>query len=260
MLNGTSLHKDLARRLIKLFPNLVNDIYLSDEYYGEAALHMAIVNEDPCMVKYLLLHGADVHQRCCGKFFYPDDQKNGLQDVLTQEYPVTPLRTNYAGYSYFGEYPLSFAAIMDQEDCVRLLIAKKADPNKQDSNGNTVLHMLVIHDKLSMFCLMLEFGARLDIKNRLGYTPLSLAAKLARKELFFCILKRIRNVYWVYTDISCAAYPLANIDTIREDGTFDSDSVLYSIVNGDNDDHLELLDGVLLDLLQKKWKTFLQKK
>ena len=34
LLVGSTLHKDLAKRLIKLFPELVNDIYLSDEYYG----------------------------------------------------------------------------------------------------------------------------------------------------------------------------------------------------------------------------------
>lgn len=34
-----------------------------------------------------------------------------------------------------------------------------------------------------MFELMLEFNARLDIKNRQGLTPLTLAAKLARKEV-----------------------------------------------------------------------------
>ena len=34
LLVGSTLHKELAKRLIKLFPALVNDIYLSDEYYG----------------------------------------------------------------------------------------------------------------------------------------------------------------------------------------------------------------------------------
>lgn len=48
---------------------------------------------------------------------------------------------------YFGEYPLSFAACLGQEECVRLLVAKGANPNYQDSNGNTVMHMLVIHDR-----------------------------------------------------------------------------------------------------------------
>ena len=31
---GSFYHRELAKRLIKLFPELVNDIYLSDEYYG----------------------------------------------------------------------------------------------------------------------------------------------------------------------------------------------------------------------------------
>jgi len=48
---------------------------------------------------------------------------------------------------YLGEYPLSFAACLGQEECARLLVAKGSNPNLQDSNGNTVMHMLVIHDK-----------------------------------------------------------------------------------------------------------------
>lgn len=48
---------------------------------------------------------------------------------------------------YFGEYPLSFAVCINQVDCYRLLISKKADPNAKDTNGNTVLHLAVIHEK-----------------------------------------------------------------------------------------------------------------
>ena len=55
---------------------------------------------------------------------------------------------NWFSYVYLGEYPLSFSACLCQEECYRLIMAKGADPNLQDSNGNTVLHMLVIHDKM----------------------------------------------------------------------------------------------------------------
>ncbi len=34
-LNSTSLHADLAKRLLKYYPKLMNDIYISDEYFGE---------------------------------------------------------------------------------------------------------------------------------------------------------------------------------------------------------------------------------
>lgn len=53
----------------------------------------------------------------------------------------------FFSYVYWGEYPLAFAACLGQEECYRLVLAKGADPNGQDTNGNTVLHMLVIYDK-----------------------------------------------------------------------------------------------------------------
>ena len=98
------------------------------------------------MVKFLLVNGANVHQRCCGSFFCPDDQKNQKSDNFLYEHFSLPIETNYLGLYYYGEYPLSFAALLNQTDIVRLLIAKGADINKQDLNGNTVCHMLVIHD------------------------------------------------------------------------------------------------------------------
>lgn len=34
LLNATSVHADIAKRLLKFYPKLINDIYISDEYYG----------------------------------------------------------------------------------------------------------------------------------------------------------------------------------------------------------------------------------
>lgn len=54
-------------------------------------------------------------------------------------------------YVYWGEYPLTFAACLGQEECYRLMLSRGADPDAQDTNGNTVLHLLVIHKKLVLF-------------------------------------------------------------------------------------------------------------
>ncbi len=149
--NGSSkVHMELAKRLIAAFPVMINDIYITEDYYGQSCLHMAVVNEDPYMVRYLLQHGANVHQRCVGKFFLPDDQKKML-DSSKAEFPSVSKRTNYKGLCYFGEYPLTFAALLSQQECVRLLLAFGADINKQDSNANTVMHMLVINDNFVRF-------------------------------------------------------------------------------------------------------------
>jgi len=69
-------------------------------------------------------------------------------DNVNSECPEVSVATNYEGYCYFGEYPLSFAAVLQQEESVRLLVAKGANTNCQDSNGNTALHMCVIYNRL----------------------------------------------------------------------------------------------------------------
>ena len=40
---------------------------------------------------------------------------------------------------------------------MRYLLARGACPNKQDTNGNTVLHIMVIHDKLVRFKLLVWY-------------------------------------------------------------------------------------------------------
>lgn len=94
-------------------------------------MHIAIVNEDPAMVKYLLDAGANVKERCCGTFMSPEDQKASRSDSVDHEWvDVNPI-TNYDGYVYWGEYPLSFAACLGQEECYRLVLARGADPDAQ---------------------------------------------------------------------------------------------------------------------------------
>ena len=44
--------------------------------------------------------------------------------------------------------------------------------------------------------------------NNLGLTPLTLAAYLARMDMFFHIASIERDVYWQLGNITCSAYPL----------------------------------------------------
>uniref|UniRef100_A0A914Y437 Uncharacterized protein n=1 Tax=Panagrolaimus superbus TaxID=310955 RepID=A0A914Y437_9BILA len=97
LMQGSALHNKLAIKILSAYPKLINDIFISEEYYGLSHLHQAIVNEDPYMTNYLLQHGADVNQRCYGAFFCANDQKSGRTDSLEHEYVDLPEKTNYMG-------------------------------------------------------------------------------------------------------------------------------------------------------------------
>ncbi|CAJ0934944.1 unnamed protein product, partial [Mesorhabditis belari] len=261
LLHNTTEMNELAKQIIIRFPKIVNDIFISEDYYGFSPLHQAIVNEDLAMVYFLLKNDADVHQRCYGSFFCADDQKSSRSDSLEYEWVDLNQNTNYTGQMYWGEYPLSYAACTNQEDCFRLLRAFKADPNHQDTNGNTVLHMCVIHNVPEMFTLAFSLGANLHIKNNLQLSPLALAARLANKKIYDLILSLEMDIVWRYRDVVCKAYPLVDIDTIGEEAAdLNMNSVLANIVYGDKEQHLEFFDGFIDQLLQKKWETFGKKR
>jgi hypothetical protein len=59
---------------------------------------MAIVNEDPAMVKFLLDHDCNYHERCCGNFMTAEDQKFSRTDSLETEWVSLAVNTNYEGY------------------------------------------------------------------------------------------------------------------------------------------------------------------
>ena len=58
--------------------------------------------------------------------------------------------------------------------------------------------------------------------------------------MFQFILEKLRHVWFTYADISCGTYPMATIDTIAEDGSTDTTSAIYLVVNG------VILDFILL--------------
>ena len=48
------------------------------------------------------------------------------------------------------------------------------------------------------------------------------------------ILELEREVFWIYGNVTCAAYPLEHIDTISEKGEINTKSAMYHVVYGVN--------------------------
>jgi transient receptor potential cation channel subfamily V member 6 len=142
----------LARLLIRVFPELALDVMEGEEYLGASALHLAIAYSNNELVNDLMDAGADVNQRAIGRFFLPRDQQSNN--------PAN--NTDYDGLAYLGEYPLAWAACVNNESVYNLLLELGADPDAQDSFGNMILHMVVVGDKLDMFGYALRFLFHFD--------------------------------------------------------------------------------------------------
>ncbi|KAL8580157.1 hypothetical protein ACOMHN_043042 [Nucella lapillus] len=282
-LMDTPVHFEVGKALMEVFPKLALDVYEGEEYFGESALHIAVILGDLEAAQLLVKNGANVHQRASGRFFLPEDQKN---------HPVK--ETNYSGYCYYGEYPLAFAACRGKEELYDwdfivhdsycyygeyplafaacrgneelydFLIDNGANPNAQDSFGNTVLHMLVIHEQSKLFQHAVrhpKWPARTDILNKQNLTPLTLASKLGRSRIFKDMLDLGSIEFWRFSTTICSAYPIAAIDSISPSGETNWHSALMIIVNGETDEHLEMLEGgVIRQLLDDKWKTFARRR
>ncbi|CAF0893285.1 unnamed protein product [Brachionus calyciflorus] len=223
---------------------------------GETPLHIAIMYDDFKTIKFLIeTKGFDVNQRNVGGKFIGGFQSKLTNGLIQQ--------SKYEGLAYYGEYPLAFAACFASKEIYDYLIEKGADPNLQDTNGNTVLHVLVINNKLDMFQYATNHPkkkALLTIKNNQDLTPVNLAAKLGRKDIFEKLLE-LRNIeFWRYSNITCSAYQLDGLDTVDPDGKIAWNAALSYIVNGETEDHLDMLEiGVVKRLLGDKWSTYAQR-
>ncbi|XP_057392606.1 transient receptor potential cation channel subfamily V member 2 isoform X9 [Balaenoptera acutorostrata] len=234
----------------------------TDEYYqGHSALHIAIEKRSLPCVKLLVENGADVHARACGQFFRKKSQETCF---------------------YFGEMPLSLAACTKQWDVVTYLLENPHQPaslQAADSLGNTALHALVmIADNSAentelvtrMYDGLLQAGARLcptvqleDIPNLQGLTPLKLAAKEGKIEIFRHILQREflgpsqslsrKFTEWSYGPVRVSLYDLASVDSCEEN------SVLEIIAFHCQSPHRHRM--VVLEplnkLLQAKWNLLI---
>ena len=65
-----------------------------------------------------------------------------------------------------------------------------------DTNGCTVAHIMVVYDNIAMFDMAVECGAAINIENKQKLTPLTMAAYLARMDMFFHIASIEREIYW----------------------------------------------------------------
>ncbi|KAG8450408.1 hypothetical protein GDO86_002896 [Hymenochirus boettgeri] len=241
--------------------DLVNAAYTNEYYHGQTALHIAIEKRNLPLVQLLMKNKANVHAKADGAFF--QKKKKGVS-------------------FYFGELPLSLAACTNQLNMVKYLLNnpyRNADLEAKDTHGNTVLHALVLvadntEENTEIVTRMYDEILKISVKvnpelkleettNWEGLTPLKLAAKTGKVELFKHILQREitepeyrhlsrKFTEWTYGPVHASLYDLSSVDT------HERDSVLETIVfksNASNRHHMIVLEPIN-HLLEEKWKRF----
>ncbi len=89
---------------------------------------------------------------------------------------------------------LHAAAYAGRTEAARLLIAYKIDIDKQGPyNGYTALHDAIWQNNVETAQVLIDAGAKLDIKSNDGQTALELAKARDRKKIVALIEQKIRS-------------------------------------------------------------------
>jgi ankyrin repeat protein len=96
--------------------------------FGQSCLHLAIVHDDYETVQLLLEKGASVNARASGDFFMLENPGRNKRNLTYQgpHFVITDIDLIIllvAGYAYYGEFPLAFAACFENKDIYDILVS-----------------------------------------------------------------------------------------------------------------------------------------
>jgi uncharacterized protein len=162
---------ELAKKLIERGAEVdarMTTVTLGDGYrtrlnrLGATPLLLAAKGAYPEMMRLLLDHGADLHATTA----------DGSTALMLA-----------AGVAIFNEGD-DAGTETETLEAVTLCVERGADVNLADGNGETALHGAAYRGHNSVAQYLFEKGARPDIKNRIGWTPLTIADGVLYAEFF----------------------------------------------------------------------------
>jgi ankyrin repeat protein len=93
-----------------------------------------------------------------------------------------------------GRIPLHYAALQDNVDMGKLLLAAGSDINAVDLQGNSPLHNSCYHNSIKFTALLIGAGAHLDVRSRNLETPLDYASEAGHLEIVKLLVDAKANV------------------------------------------------------------------
>ena len=152
----------------------------SEDYKGLQLIH-GLQDNDKHKVDYLLANIADgnVRRKCGPHGEFPiilaakQNMTEMVKRFLSPRFGASPNVSNSQ-----GESPLKFAVRNNNLEMAKTLLKFGADVNTQDNNQLLPLHFAVRRsDGVPMTRLLLEYGSKIDYRNKHGRTPLFYASK-----------------------------------------------------------------------------------
>lgn len=155
-------------------------------------LMIALNNNHTHVVRWLLLHGADVEQQDESGFtaLHYACEKGNVAAVKM----LLACGANVQADAGIGWTPLHEAVWENKQSVVKLLIKASALIDVKDEDGNTPLHLAAMKGLLSSTIMLLNAGCDIDATNHLGDTPLHLASVNQHEVIISVLLKRDAKV------------------------------------------------------------------
>lgn len=138
-------------------------------FNGMQPIHEATADGQVDIAKYLLESGADVNSKMA------NDITPMFIAIETQNVDIAKLLIS-KGAQYSGR-DISTAIFKDDLDIIKLLVTTPELANLNGRNNMTLLHVAAMTGRPAIVQYLIDQGAKVDVKNSKGDTPLDLATR-----------------------------------------------------------------------------------
>ncbi|KAJ3295333.1 hypothetical protein HDU79_009387 [Rhizoclosmatium sp. JEL0117] len=239
---------EIIQWIVTTFPTLVNVPYAGKRYFGETALHLAVVQAED--------HNPAEHKKSIVRLLIEHEADPNISLATGTEFASIDQGT----LRYYGQSVLHFAVVSGKPLIVEYLVSNDADIMKDDgADKNNVLHLLAKNSsmKRGVFTKMFRFFKTLEPKlltmeNEKGQNPLTLGIAMRNAN----ILEAVKDILWDFDKVCRYRVPLNGIDPLLTPHDKKHYNLIQMAVESKDKDILT--HPVINTLLQYKWKLYAQ--
>ncbi len=138
---------------------------------GDTALMVAVQIENPEIINLLMAFGASPAVKN-GAGLAPLHVAAAKGNIKVVEALLSGSQTDVNIKSKLGKTPLCYT---DSPAIASVLLARRANPQKGDKEGNTPLHRAILNENWELADVLIQKGADVNVENDDGNTPINVA-------------------------------------------------------------------------------------